>query len=487
MDSVVNLNEAVDIENVMGRVMAVLNDQNETYLALKFRFPATNGEGTRMVLPFSSERKFSGVVFEDEGTYLLGAYQFIFKEQDPEILNQIHEYAKQGLRVLVLAHSPNYMNDYELTDGFQLAGFILMTDVIRREAPEILSYFDKQGVELKVISGDDPVTVAAIAARAGLKGAENYVDATTLMTDEELADAVLKYSVFGRVTPKQKQQMVVFLKQAGRTVAMTGDGVNDVLALKEADCSIAMASGSDAAKNTANLVLLDSNFASMPHIVNEGRRVVNNIKAASSMFLIKTGFSVITALFTIFLGQSYPFQPIQLSVINGCAVAIPTALLQLEPRFDRIEKAFFRQVLRMSLPTSLTISLTILIVTNVGLAIGCPKEMLATVCVLSTGWNYMLTLRKVYSPMTPYRKFVIYTMQTVYLIAMIVGQHIMELVGLNFTAVVVIIAAINFCPMLVELFEKIYDVTLNWWIHRKDEKPPKPIKVKVKKIKGFSA
>ena len=485
VDRVESLEPNIQIEPLMGRLMAVLSDRNETFQALKQRFPATSGEGAKLVLPFSSERKFSGAVFEGEGTYLLGAYQFIFKEQDPEVLRQIAAYAKEGLRVLVVAHSPNEMTDYELADGFRPLGFILMTDVIRREAPEILAYFEQQGVELKVISGDDPVTVAAIAARAGLKGAENYVDATTLTTDEELEDAVLKYSVFGRVTPKQKQQMVVMLKRAGRTVAMTGDGVNDVLALKEADCSIAMASGSDAAKNTANLVLLDSNFASMPHIVNEGRRVVNNIKAAASMFLIKTGFSVITALFTIFLGQSYPFQPIQLSVINGCAVGIPSTLLQLEPRFDKIDRHFFRQVLRMSMPTSMTISLTILVITNVGFALGCSKEMLATVCVLTTGWNYMITLRKVYSPMTPYRKFVIYSMQTVYLAAMIVGQHLMELVGLNFTAVIVTIAAINFCPMLVELFEKLYDMLVYHWEHRNDEKPQKPIKVKVKKIKGI--
>lgn len=172
-----------------------------------------------------------------------------------------------------------------------------MTDVVRKNAPDILGYFEEQGVDLKVISGDDPVTVAAIAARAGLKDADKYIDATTINTDEEMEDAVLKYSVFGRVTPKQKQQMVRLLKQNGRTVAMTGDGVNDVLALKDADVSIAMASGSEAAKNTANLVLLNSDFASLPHIVNEGRRVINNIKAAASMFLIKTGFSVLTALF----------------------------------------------------------------------------------------------------------------------------------------------------------------------------------------------
>lgn len=479
-----SVKEDVDLEQLMGRMVAALGDENETFQALRQHYKRNQSANTKFVLPFSSERKFSGVVFEGEGTYLMGAYQFIFPQADPAVLEKIAEYASQGLRVLTIAHSPNEMTDYTLAEDFEIVGFVFMTDVVRKNAPDILGYFEEQGVDLKVISGDDPVTVAAIAARAGLKDADKYIDATTIHTDEEMEDAILKYSVFGRVTPKQKQQMVRLLKQNGRTVAMTGDGVNDVLALKDADVSIAMASGSEAAKNTANLVLLNSDFASLPHIVNEGRRVINNIKAAASMFLIKTGFSVLTALLTIIVGQNYPFQPIQLSVINGCAVAIPTMLLQLEPSFQKVNKHFFREVLRMSMPAAITITAMITIINNIGHSIGTPREMLSTVCVLATGWVYLITLRQVYSPMTGYRKFVIYLMQTAYLVAMVIGQRIMELVGLNFTCVIVTLAAVNFAPMIIDLATKGYDKFFYWYDHRHDVKPPKPIKVKTRRFRG---
>ena len=479
-----SVKEDVDLEQLMGRMVAALGDENETFQALRQHYKRNQSANTKLVLPFSSERKFSGVVFEGEGTYLMGAYQFIFPQADPAVLEKIAEYASQGLRVLTVAHSPNEMTDYTLAEDFEIVGFVFMTDVVRKNAPDILGYFEEQGVDLKVISGDDPVTVAAIAARAGLKDADKYIDATTIHTDEEMEDAILKYSVFGRVTPKQKQQMVRLLKQNGRTVAMTGDGVNDVLALKDADVSIAMASGSEAAKNTANLVLLNSDFASLPHIVNEGRRVINNIKAAASMFLIKTGFSVLTALLTIIVGQNYPFQPIQLSVINGCAVAIPTMLLQLEPSFQKVTKHFFREVLRMSMPAAITITAMITIINNIGHSIGTPREMLSTVCVLATGWVYLITLRQVYSPMTGYRKFVIYLMQTAYLVAMVIGQRIMELVGLNFTCVIVTLAAVNFAPMIIDLATKGYDKFFYWYDHRHDVKPPKPIKVKTRRFRG---
>lgn len=479
-----SVKEDVDLEQLMGRMVSALGDENETFQALRQHYKRNQSTNTKLVLPFSSERKFSGVVFEGEGTYLMGAYQFIFPQADPAVLEKIAEYASQGLRVLTVAHSPNEMTDYTLAEDFEIVGFVFMTDVVRKNAPDILGYFEEQGVDLKVISGDDPVTVAAIAARAGLKDADKYIDATTIHTDEEMEDAILKYSVFGRVTPKQKQQMVRLLKQNDRTVAMTGDGVNDVLALKDADVSIAMASGSEAAKNTANLVLLNSDFASLPHIVNEGRRVINNIKAAASMFLIKTGFSVLTALLTIIVGQNYPFQPIQLSVINGCAVAIPTMLLQLEPSFQKVNKHFFREVLRMSMPAAITITAMITIINNIGHSIGTPREMLSTVCVLATGWVYLITLRQVYSPMTGYRKFVIYLMQTAYLVAMVIGQRIMELVGLNFTCVIVTLAAVNFAPMIIDLATKGYDKFFYWYDHRHDVKPPKPIKVKTRRFRG---
>ena len=289
------------------RILSASDDENDTSRALKEAFEPEKTASCAHVIPFSSDRKYSGAAYENEGTYYMGAYSFLFPHPEDAMVAQMDEYARQGLRVLVIAHTQKVMTDNSLPSDLQPLGYVLITDVIRKEAPDILQYFYNQDVELKVISGDDPVTVSAIAAKAGLRHAERYVDAATLQTDEDLQQAVRQYNVFGRVTPRQKEQMVRALQHDGHTVAMTGDGVNDVLALKTADCSIAMASGSDAAKNTANLVLLDSNFASMPHIVNEGRRVINNIRMAASMFLIKTIFSMLLAIMTVFLGENYPF------------------------------------------------------------------------------------------------------------------------------------------------------------------------------------
>ena len=260
-----------EIGRIMGNLMAVLKDQNATADALRKYFAVKKDMVPTNVIPFSSDRKYSGASFKEQGTYLMGAAQFLFPEGDEALVEKCGQYAEQGFRVLVLAHSPNESVGTELPSGLVPEALLILTDVIRKEAPDTLHFFDSQGVDLKVISGDDPVTVASIAKRAGLKNAEQYVDATTITTQEEMDKAVANYSVFGRVTPQQKKAMVLSLKKQGHTVAMTGDGVNDVLALKEADCSIAMAEGSDAAKNIANVVLLDSNFAAMPHIVNQGR------------------------------------------------------------------------------------------------------------------------------------------------------------------------------------------------------------------------
>ena len=258
-----------EIEHIMGNLLSVLKDQNATADALRARFKVAQDMELDHVIPFSSDRKYSGAAFTDAGTYLMGAAQFLFPEGNPELMEHCGSFAEEGLRVLVVAHSENVNEGTEIPEELEPVGLLLLTDVIRAEAPDTLAYFESQGVDLKVISGDDPVTVSAIAKRAGLKNAEQYVDATTITTQEEMDEAVATYSVFGRVTPQQKQAMVKSLQAQKHTVAMTGDGVNDVLALKEADCSIAMAEGSDAAKNIANVVLLDSNFAAMPEIVNQ--------------------------------------------------------------------------------------------------------------------------------------------------------------------------------------------------------------------------
>lgn len=440
-----------EIENMMANLMYVLKDQNATIDALRKRFPAKSSMTLEHIIPFSSDRKYSGAVFEDNGTYLMGAAQFLFPEGREDILDVCQNYAEEGLRVLVLAHSTQMAEGTELPENLEPAALLLLTDVIREEAPDTLQFFDSQEVDLKVISGDDPVTVSAIAKRAGLKNAENYVDATTLETEEQLEEAVAKYSVFGRVTPQQKKEMVQALQKQGHTVAMTGDGVNDVLALKEADCSIAMAQGSDAAKNIANVVLLDSNFASMPHIVNQGRRVVNNIRTAASMFLIKTMFSVMLSLLTIFFGSAYPFEPIQMSLISACAVGIPTFLLAQENNYDKIDHTFLRHVFLNAFPAALTITSCVFAVMLVCQNVYHSNDMLSTACVLVTGWNYMAALKTVYAPLNTYRKVIIYGMQFIFFSAAVIFQKLLGLGSLDFGMIILVFILMTFAPLLIDV------------------------------------
>lgn len=450
-DETAALQDIHEIEDMMGNLMYVLKDQNATIDALRKRFPTKTSMTPEHIIPFSSDRKYSGAVFEDRGTYLMGAAQFLFPEGREEILDVCQKYAQEGLRVLTLAHSSQMAEGTELLADLEPVALLLLTDVIREEAPDTLKFFDSQEVDLKVISGDDPVTVSAIAKRAGLKNAESYVDATTLETEEDLEEAVSKYSIFGRVTPQQKKEMVQALQKQGHTVAMTGDGVNDVLALKEADCSIAMAQGSDAAKNIANVVLLDSNFASMPHIVNQGRRVVNNIRTAASMFLIKTMFSVMLSLLTIFFGNTYPFEPIQMSLISACAVGIPTFLLAQENNYDKIDHTFLRHVFLNAFPAAITISSCVFAIMLVCQNVYHSNAMLSTACVLVTGWNYMAALKTVYAPLNTYRKVIIYGMQFIFFAAAVIFQKLLALGSLDFGLIILVFILMTFAPVLIDV------------------------------------
>ena len=451
-----------EMEHIMENLMSVLHDQNATADALRKRFPAKSDLKLVHAIPFSSDRKYSGAVFEEKGTYLIGAAQFLFPEGNEELLAHCSTYAEEGFRILILAHSDEEAESTKLPAGLEPVGLFLITDVIREEAPDTLAFFDSQGVDLKVISGDDPVTVSAIAKKAGLKNADHYIDATTITTPEEMQRAVAECSVFGRVTPQQKKQMVQALQAQKHTVAMTGDGVNDVLALKEADCSIAMAAGSDAAKNIANVVLLDSNFGAMPHIVNQGRRVVNNIRSAASMFLIKTIFSVLLSLITIFFGDAYPFEPIQMSLISACAVGIPTFLLTQENNYDKIDHTFLRHVFMNAFPAAVTITGCVFTIMLVCQNVYHSNTMLNTACVLVTGWNYMAALRTVYSPLNTYRKVIIYGMQFVFFGGAVILQNLLTLGSLEFGMIILVFLLMTFSPVVIE--------AITGWIRKGYEK-----------------
>ena len=440
-----------EIERVMANMMSVLKDKNATADALHKRFSRRTDMPVDHCIPFSSDRKYSGVAFKTEGTYLMGAVQFLFPDGNEDLMKQCSAYGKEGLRVLVLAHSPNLNQENELPEGLKPVALFMLTDIIRDNAPETLAFFKDQGVDLKVISGDDPVTVSAIAKKAGLENADKYIDATTITTPEDMERAVAECSVFGRVTPQQKKEMVLALQKQKHTVAMTGDGVNDVLALKEADCSVVMAEGSDAAKNIANVVLMDSNFAAMPEIVNQGRRVVNNIRTAASMFLIKTIFSVLLCLITIFWGDSYPFEPIQMSLISACAVGIPTFLLAQENNFNKIESGFLRYVFMNAFPAAVTITGCVFTIMLVCQNVYHSNVMLSTACFLVTGWNYMAALKTVYAPLSRYRKIIIYGMQFIFFFAAVCVQNLLALGSLEFGMIILVFILMTFSPVVIEV------------------------------------
>lgn len=440
-----------EIERVMANMMSVLKDKNATADALHKRFSRRTDMPVDHCIPFSSDRKYSGVAFKEEGTYLMGAAQFLFPDGNEDLIGQCAAYGKEGLRVLVLAHSPNLNQENELPEGLKPVALFMLTDIIRDNAPETLAFFKDQGVDLKVISGDDPVTVSAIAKKAGLEKADKYIDATTITTPEDMERAVAECSVFGRVTPQQKKEMVLALQKQKHTVAMTGDGVNDVLALKEADCSVVMAEGSDAAKNIANVVLMDSNFAAMPEIVNQGRRVVNNIRTAASMFLIKTIFSALLCLITIFWGESYPFEPIQMSLISACAVGIPTFLLAQENNFNKIESGFLRYVFMNAFPAAVTITGCVFTIMLVCQNVYHSNVMLSTACFLVTGWNYMAALKTVYAPLSKYRKTIIYGMQFIFFFAAVCVQNLLALGSLEFGMIILVFILMTFSPVVIEV------------------------------------
>ena len=393
------------VDTAFASIACADEDPNETAQAIVEHFAGADAAvlHASRVVPFSSDKKWSGAVFDDGSVYVMGAGQFILGDALAAVADQQNELAADA-RVLLLAQVDGFDEEGDIVGAPKPLGFIAIHDQIRATAAQTVRYFKEQGVDLKVISGDDPRTVSGIAAKVGVPRAEDYVDATTLVTDDDIAAAIERYSVFGRVKPEQKKACVVALQAKGHTVAMTGDGVNDTLALKQADCSVAMAAGSDAARNVAQLVLVDNDFAAMPKVVAEGRRSINNLQRSASLFLVKTLLSMTLAVVFVFLPWQYPFQPIQMTLISAFTIGLPSFVLALEPNKDRIKGRFLENVIVKSIPGAVCAVLTILIVNAVGYnVLRIDYEHVSTLCVLLTAWIGALLIVRLSVPFTPIR------------------------------------------------------------------------------------
>lgn len=369
-------------------------DSNTTIEAIRDFCNITNNINENYQLdhavPFSSEKKWSGISLKNKGSYVLGAPEFVLKEQFNKYKNEILSY-QENYRVLSISHSNNKFENNDLPQNLELLGFVLVSDKIRKDAKKTLEYFKNQGVNIKIISGDNPVTVSKIGKQVGLENYDKYIDMSTIK-DCDIDKIVENHTIFGRVSPIQKKLIIEALQSNGKTVAMTGDGVNDVLALKTSDCSIAMANGSDAAKNVSQLILLDSNFSSMPKIVAEGRRTINNIERSASLFLVKTIYSCLNAILFLLIGEPYPFEPIQLSLISTVTIGIPSFVLALEPNKERIKGNFLRNVISKSLPTALCVTTNIFAITILKKYNILTASESSTLCIISTGTLGLLLL-----------------------------------------------------------------------------------------------
>lgn len=386
-----------ELFRMIGDLVHAQNPDNITMAAMQSYFTERSGRATLSVCPFSSKYKYCGASYND-GNFVLGAPEFVLREGFAKYEEQINAVSEQGYRVLAFARTEDVPTGEPLRGRVQLLGLVYLTNPIRKSAKETFQYFAENGVEVKVISGDNPVTVSNVALEAGIENAERYIDARQLVNERAIFEAVERYTVFGRVTPEQKRMFVKALKKQGKTVGMTGDGVNDILALRDADCSIAMASGSEAASNAAQLVLMDSDFSKMPSVVAEGRRVVNNIEKTASLFLTKNIFSLLLALFSMISVLSYPLKPSQITLISMFTIGVPSFILSLEPNRNKITGTFFGNVFKMAAPAGLTTFVSVSSLVIFGQVFEIEAECISTACTILVALVGFMILGKVAKP-----------------------------------------------------------------------------------------
>lgn len=452
--------EKEELEEALALYATYSMDTNETMLALKKRFSKSSPDKVKSSLAFSSERKFSGLEFEKNGTYYIGAPEFLLKDNGKQLEEVLNQY-QEKYRMLVLVKGEGDINT--ALQNTQILGTVLIEDVIRKEAKDTLTYFKEQGVAVKIISGDNVKTVLHIASKVGLEKPKGINVGE--LTEEELRDAVLNYQIFGRVKPEQKRQIIKILQEQGLTVAMTGDGVNDVLALKQSDCAISVASGSDAARNVAQLVLLNDNFDSLPQIVMEGRRTINNIERSASLLLVKTIYTILLIVFSVLISNKYFFVPIQLTLITTFTIGTPSFILALEPNNEIVKGNFLLKVVSRSLPTAMTVFFNVALVTAFTNVFDLTYELQSSLCVILTAITGFIYLLKICRPFTWIRRTLFFTMLLGFIYCLIFQYSFFNLMPMNYAS-----ALIAFVLTLASLYVyKKLDYFITYLFHKMDK------------------
>ncbi len=463
----------ISIDDILGSILASLPDNNQTSIALYERFGHSSVLNATATLPFSSARKYSAVTFGEAGTFVMGAPEFVLKPMPLRVEKIVKQYSQMGLRVLIVAHSMAQIQNGKAPASLRPIAIITLSDNIRPDAVETIRWFKENDVEVKVISGDNPVTVAEVARRAGIKHASQYLSLEGL-SDLEVENAANQYTVFGRVTPEQKAILIRAIKKAGKTVAMTGDGVNDILAMKEADCAISVASGSEAARNVSNLVLQDNNFGSMPKIVNEGRRVINNIKDSASLYIMKTFLTLILSIVCILTGSAYFFTTNNMMLYEMFVSAVPSVVLSLQPNTKRIKGKFIPFVLSRAMPGAITLAGGVLAMYAVSLsplaqdfgfigADGHTTPVYNAILMLTLTFNGLVMLFRICQPMNA-RKFSLFAAMCIVCSTIIFTPFLSEIIMTGFPSlefnlaqilllIIIVQAAIPLSEMLLRFFD----------------------------------
>lgn len=453
------------LEAILGALYQDGEGQNDTGRAMAELFGGGSNWICSRRIPFSSDTKWGGAVFAEQGAFLAGAPEFILGSRYPEIRQMVESWSEKGYRVLLIAgYGGDPVPGALEPEKVKALALVLLSNRIRAEAADTFAYFAGQGVSVRVISGDNPVTVSEVAGKAGIAGADRWIDARELETDDQFDSAVRQYTVFGRVTPDKKKKLVQAYQRAGHTVAMTGDGVNDVLAMKEADCGIAMASGSQAASQIAQLVLLDSDFSAMPGIVGEGRRVINNIQRAATLFLVKNIFSFALSIITLFTNWPYPIVPIHLSMISGLTIGVPSFFLAMEPNYERVRGRFLPGVLRRAFPGGLTNIFVVLAAQAYMAVFHLSLDQISAVCAAILSIVGLLVLFQVCKPFDRFRGIIWWSMAAALVACFTLLGGVFDLRSGSVETNLVMVTLLLMTPTVFLIFRRIFDLGDKVWL-----------------------